>query len=875
MLTGEALPGMQNNSGTRLQTQTSALGWLIDDLLFISGIGPDDHRQLAISCKSNVQVTSSGLPRDFVAAAWQQWSTATTGPMHRGRDRLMLVTRGRHPAFQALWADIKNWCTSTDPVLAIARIRGTAKHRKIFESIKSPLAALGVAIRDEDVVELIQHLLIVPLDFDLNVSEDQERAVAQCRRLLVSGALDEARDLWNALVDQARQARLGDGTIALAHLWCELRTRFMLNEHPNFASSWRLLKSLTNEYVGNIQLILPNGFSLTRTQDAARLTQSVSNSLVTVLYGDSGSGKSALVKATLDNNFAYSTQVWLGPDALNVLLSETERLKIGLAYPLLDVLKATAKQQNVLVIDAAEHLSVEHEPKVKRLITELLADNGEHDTPVWRVLIVGQTEAWADGRLQVLVDATTVANVELGPASPQDVQAALLSTGQLGWLAWQDDAVAVLTNLRALAWVMQAESHFQLQGNFVSLSRTAIADHLWKFWTGGRLTLQSLLMRLAEREASFEHSFALSELDGTDVATFESRPIQLPLRLTSRNRIEFQHDLAAEWGRFQRLKEMAHDTGRWAVLATNPLWTGALRMLGQFLLRERVGDRSAWDIALEAIESAKDAMPLAADVLLDALCLDPLAESLLTERAKLLLSQDGMRLDRLLRRFHHIATAPSGQPEMLHADPSLRLYMEAQYRVPIITRWTAVARFLAAHREQVANLMLPAVAGLCERWLTVMPVDLAPGVPTPYRKEFAEIALATARALQLAQGKSIIFLDDSEKPIYTAAFAGAPDLPEEVSAWALEVAQRRPYREDVAAKIAEHHRQRTQEHAERLRTDPEYRARHQQRGSFPAFIPSARELPPWPLGPQSRVERDFREGCTHLGSLDITHESAA
>ena len=159
--------------------------------------------------------------------------------------------------------------------------------------------------------------------------------------------------------------------------------------------------------------------------------------------------------------------------------------------------------------------------------------------------------------------------------------------------------MAVLTNLRALAWVMQAASHFQRQDSSASFSRTAIADHLWQFWTGGRLTLQNLLMRLAEREASFEPSFALSELDGTDVATFEARPTQLPLRITSRNRIEFQHDLAAEWGRFQRLKEIAHATGRWAASATNPLWTGALRMLGQFLLRERVGGHPAWDVAFE------------------------------------------------------------------------------------------------------------------------------------------------------------------------------------------------------------------------------------------------------------------------------------
>lgn len=116
-----------------------------------------------------------------------------------------------------------------------------------------------------------------------------------------------------------------------------------------------------------------------------------------------------------------------------------------------------------------------------------------------------------------------------------------------------------------------------------------------------------------------------------------------------------------------------------------------------------------------------------------------------------------------------------------------------------------------------------------------MPVELAPGVPTPYRKELAEIALATARALQLAQGKGIIFLDDSEKPISTAAFAGAPDLPEEVSAWALEMAQRRPYREDVATKIAEHRRQRAQEHAERLRTDPVYRARQKQAANAMAY----------------------------------------
>lgn len=148
-----------------------------------------------------------------------------------------------------------------------------------------------------------------------------------------------------------------------------------------------------------------------------------------------------------------------------------------------------------------------------------------------------------------------------------------------------------------------------------------------------------------------------------------------------------------------------------------------------------------------------------------------------------------------------------------------------------------------------------------------MPVELIPGTPMPFRRELAEIALFTARAAQVAQGKRFIFADDSEKAMYAAALAGAPDFPDEVCAWALEMAQRRPWRADVVAQIVEFQRQQARKHAERLRTDPEYRARHQRLERMPPFIPSARELPPWPLGPRERVEGDFRECCTHSRSL--------
>ncbi|PKN35391.1 MAG: hypothetical protein CVU61_03725 [Deltaproteobacteria bacterium HGW-Deltaproteobacteria-19] len=869
MLTGEGMPGMDGCIGRRIQSQTGTLGWKIDDLL-VTCVSESQDSFLALSCKSNLQVTSAGLPRDFVSIAWQQFRIGRTGPMRHGRDRIALVTRGRHPGFQAAWTDIKNACTGSDPMLAVGRIRGTKKHKVIFDNVMEAVRALSVEATNEEVLEFIRHLHVIPRDFDLDPSEDREAAIMQCRRVLASESPIEARRLWQTLVDRARKSRLGDGTIDLPLLWHELRSQFQLHEHPNYSSGWALLRAYTFEHLSKIEASLPSGYSLDRSEDGGKLTQAILDNLIVILYGDSGVGKSALAKTILANRFPDAEHVWLGPDTLDVTLTEVERIKTDLTHPLHTTLKATVHSKNILVIDASERISSELVPQVKRLVEALICEHIPGEIPVWQILIIGQTEAWIDGRMLGLLGNKRSAHIELGPVPITEVQAALQLTPGLSWLALQDDAVAILTNLRALAWVMQAAAHFQQEEDIERrLSLTTIADSLWNFWTNGQLQLQGILMRLSEREASFEYSICLSELQPLEALALQERPRQLPVRITARNHVEFQHDLAADWARFQRLKEISDDTSRWAALAQNPLWTGAMRMLGQYLLRESAGDRTKWDIAFEKLDQPQQWMGLATDILLDALCLDPLADSLLMERADLLFANHGTLLNRLLLRFHHIATEPSGQFPLPQADPTLGLYIEAQYRLPIITRWPPVIRFLAAHRDRVARLMSSVVASLCERWLTTTPVELIPGSPMPFRKVIAEVALSSAREIQVAKGRGVIFANDSEKPIYAAALAGAPDLSDEVSAWALEMAQRRPPHADVIAQIEEHRRQQAREHAERLRTDPKYQAWYQERDRMiiPSIASARKTLPPWPLGPLNRVDGSFRECCIHSRSL--------
>ena len=272
------------------------------------------------------------------------------------------------------------------------------------------------------------------------------------------------------------------------------------------------------------------------------------------------------------------------------------------------------------------------------------------------MVIVGQTVAWESGELSKIAGTRKVARHEVKPLTFEEARQALASQRELAWLASQSEALTALTNPRTLAWVIEAAARFRarMAGNYRSQpSRTRYGG------TGRaeKVAAQQLLMHLGERDATFEHSFPVSTFDKPEV--LDGLPAACPLRITD-NRVRFDHDLAADWARFQRLKEDADEVAKWAHYAENPLWHAALRLLGQHLLRRSIGVVNGWDAAFARAEALGDTVPpLAADLLLDALFLDPTADARLEQRVEMLFENSGARLLRLLVRFEHVGTEPS------------------------------------------------------------------------------------------------------------------------------------------------------------------------------------------------------------------------
>lgn len=852
-LVGEPAPGT-NIVLTSLLSQTSAIGWHVDDLVLVGSQG-----QLALSCKSSVQVTASGFPSDFSALAWAQWRGGA--PFDRNCDHIALATRGSHATFSPLWADLKTWCADGGSDLALGRIRGSQAHDRIFSSL---LNAGPADATEAEAMALVARLHVLPFTFQLEPSQSRIDGIERCRRALASTDREDAERLWEMLVATVRDARVGAGEVRSPPLWNSLRSRFRLKDHPDLAGDWSILRAYSDDHLATVDIQLPSGHRIVRSDDMSLLATALDNDRWLVVAGDSGVGKSAIVRNLLENHFPDASPTWIAPDALADLTSEVERRRVGFGHPLLQVLMGASAPEPVLVLDAAERIDLATAQRAAKLLGEL---RNQADTGL-RVILISQPDALR-GALRPLVAVLGVAIHPLGTLDAADVRTALQTVPALRWIAAEASMVDLLLNPRMLAMVMGSASSFTFDERQTLASPTTIADKIWERWVAGKTVLGRLLIRLAEREARFERSFAASELDSGDASAFDSRPDPFPLILDHQHRLSFSHDLATDLIRYQRLKEIGNDVSLWGPFGQQPLWLPALRLFGQYLLRQSVAGQNGWDRAFAAAQAAGDVG--ASDVLLDSLCLDPHADQFIQERRPLLLANDAALFNRLVQRFITIAST-ADLPVSLADETGLRVHIEATMRRPIYARWWAFGRFLEAHLDEIGGLGSSVVARLAMLWLKGTPLTLQGGQPIHLRMVFARLALATAQTVY-AQNRARGWTGghgETVRAVYAAALAGAPDLPDEVAAFALKAARRRQLDPALAARI-DTIRAADNARMAALREDPETEALRMKRARAAslASMPVRRTpLPPWPDGPDGRLQSAFRDAVLHDGGLN-------
>ena len=859
--------------------QVSESGWSLDDLLITCKGSNEVLRRLAISIKRDKQVTRKGFPTHFVEAIWKHWLNTQTNPFVKDRDRLCLAVGELADSVKSAWDKMLAQALRTSSERMVKRLSPQSKSRSnskiqrdIFNSLHCPAGLKqGGNTEKIDTARLLKHIRLLHYDFQSPQSNAEKEAIRLCKSCLHSGSTDEAKELWGKLIAFAANLRAQGGTMDRSQLIRTLH-KFRLAEFPDFRSDWTILQRVSKDAMAGIRTEIGRGIEISRKGLIDKINENLNKLRRQVLLGESGSGKSALVKTIARSNL-FDRVVWLTGDHLNAPGLHSVSGKLGLTHDLVELLQSTGDKKALLVFDAIEKFS----PDCLRIMAKLIDSlKLEKEDTRWFVILTSQPLNWMTTQ-QTLNESglkltgQIVSMVEL--PDQQELTVVYHKLPKIRPLLLRPGLQKLLNNLKILdwaAWALDNEQPVSSQW----FGESNLIDWLWKKWikTGvGEYAGAGLLKKIGEKEAqSFAGGVPLSDLTVPEYGVL-SELKDLQLLKVKEERVYFTHDLLGDWSRLHILIEL-NELERVEKLknrAENPRWHQAIRLFGLRTLEQEVGE-PMWYRLHQSLNDGSIYGTVAADLVLEAVALSTNASVLvLLERVWPHLSnENGVLLNTLIKRFCHIASFPDPKVQSIANDDDSKIRFSASFRIPYWQYWKPMLTFLHSHANEVKKIAYHSISELCLLWLSQVPIEVKPGVPFSRRHEAAELALLAAREVQGQKAEGAFFCNDIDMLPYEAFLWGAPELQEKVSALALELAQRRPPAPEILQRSEASDKRRSEEHEKLLQEDPEYSKKRGRRSQAPR-IPSllGRRLPPWPDGPNEKIDEAFRKVCTKKQAL--------
>lgn len=872
LLAGRRVLGTEFGAITKIDFQASDCDWLLDDLL-ITFVSAKGERSLAISVKSGRVVTQRGFPAEFVHDIWEQWFGTGQCPFHRDRDVLALAVGQLASTVKSAWDQLFSQACETEPERVVTRFT-TPKHssaiqRALFASLRCPqgLSHLG----DSDnaaTAQLIKHLRLLHFDFNSQPSRELAEEQQRCQSLLTSRSADEGATLWNQLVALAAKQRPLGGTLSLYKLLNHLRREFRLQDHPDYEADWRCLTTRTSEELARVRDVVGDGMRLDRSNQRNRIATLLGESPAVVLVGDSGSGKSVLAKQCAEQLNDARAVVWLSSNSLDACDPSSIDRQLGITNGLGRVLDSCAAKEALLVLDGIDRFSSQALQRMSELIRGLMLTNVKSAGP-WRVLFTSDASGWERCLQQLVRDSVDVKAFRVEPIGfpPWNAILDLLSAiPLLKSAAIRPELRSAFQNLKILdciaAW--HAARSQEAQATWTHLSD--ILDELWAYWIGSdsqRHGRGALLMKLAEQEGrGLAGRVPVTDLDQAEsqmLGQLESRRV---LRFEG-GHVGFAHDLIGDLARLRTLIGAENQRQALAERALLPRWHRAIRFYGQRLLEQSGDDVADWRACVESLSEDDCAVVLARDLLLESVVFAANASELLEKVWSFLIDDNGQLLYRLLKAFLHSCTFPDPQIPFIAHEEADTGFLASVLRLPDGPRWLPALHVLHRHLDDLTTRprLFDVLARVCLLWLRSTPGETASGESFPGRRHAAEIAVRLGREVQCLKVEHVHFSDDIDEHVFEPMLYAAPDLPDRVSAVALELAQRRDASEQVVAR-AEEYRRKEQEQRRKLESDPEYLARRSKLGVRSiSSLPRGPLREPWPDGPSARVDSAFQQVC--------------
>lgn len=707
-------------------------GWLIDDLVLSLHVN-GRTASVAISIKSNAQLTKKGFPKEFVKDAWEL--ARLDGPFQVGRDALCLATAPVDIEVQQACSSLLGKLVTADEERFAKRLSkpGYANEieRNTFGSLGCP-AEVATGVAEAEVVRLAKSIRHRSFDFDAPDSQDKAVAISKCRELLAEGDSETASALWETLQVVARDVRVTGGEIALTQLADKLRRGFRLHAYPDHRLDWQNLATICSSRLREIGLTVGGEASLSLETVSVPTTAPA----LVQLVGPSGSGKSGAARRLVESLPEEAARVWLTPDDLNTHDLAGLRRSLGLQSSLSKLITSCTAQDAVLVVDSAEKLTSDGIRRLKLLVEATRPTNAASP---WRTLITCTEDRWPAvwsemASIDGINDISTRQAASIDFADHR--QAVCAAFPQLAGLFSRDDVGQLCSNLKILDLLAKHAKAASFGSDTVG--EVAVADWYWSeiVAPGNDVARSSVAQKLAGLEANrFEDGVATSDETLSAGDAIAARQLgQCGVLSINDERIRFDHDLTADWARSRFLLSRGDQaSASIAEKASNPRWHRAIRLHGLRQIESSADGADRWLRLVKGLK-VEGKYTLQSDLVLDAVVLAPTARQMIESVWQQLTTDGGELLKRLLTRFLQVGTT---------ADPRFNVSgnsaLAASLRVPLWRLWPPLLAALIDHKDEVIPLAVGLVSDIAFTWLKQTPDG------TSYRAETAELLVQSAK----------------------------------------------------------------------------------------------------------------------------------
>lgn len=463
----------------RLDFQTGGKGWSVDDLLIT-----DNSGKLALSIRSNKQISANKFPEDFVSACWR---LATGGdPFNIVVDYLGLVDPEMVPSARTAWQALSAWARSKEPNdLKPALMRkGEANDgmRSLYASFGCP-PALATGIADVEILQakLLSRVRVFNWDFENSSDDKLLHGLRNCREVLQNP--DDAEKLWDRLIRLSADYDAAAGAFTQAGLYEALRRDFILKSPELLLESsqyeliyslrlsegecieaWKLL-GLSEEEATELLLdekIGEGNFSYFPTTE-----QPIKVVVAPIGYGKTLLAQRALqrlVRSKLQDPNAPLAQIWSAENVTGLILDQVRTTIED---------NSVAERSFVIIIDKLDEIDAGLAQKILIDCRKAIRIYSEIEL---QFLLLSRPLGWLD-EMTERVDLVPPPRLELDQLFSK-------IAGRPRLWNWQDDTDTVQEALQAPLFVILAAMFVREKESYITPSR----GELVSYWIDKRLS---------------------------------------------------------------------------------------------------------------------------------------------------------------------------------------------------------------------------------------------------------------------------------------------------------------------------------------------------------------------------------------------------